>query len=99
MTVRLLWTTELLIRFIRSSCGHTYPLRTSVFIDDGDLRRESVVRKREPMEKGERVGSPLGAPHLGMDFFPVFDSRLDDSPKFRAQLQQWAERSKKVGLQ
>lgn len=48
------------------------------------------------MEKGERVGSPLGAPHLGMDFFPVFDSRLDDSPKFRAQLQQWAERSRKV---
>ena len=51
------------------------------------------------MEKEERVASPLGAPHLGMDFFPVFDSRLDDSPKFRAQLQHWADRSKKVQLQ
>jgi hypothetical protein len=47
------------------------------------------------MEKEERTGSPLGAPHLGMDYFPVFDSRLDDSPKFRAQLQAWTERSAK----
>ena len=50
------------------------------------------------MEKEERVSSPLGAPHLGMDYFPVFDSRLDDSPKFRTKLHAWSERSVKVGM-
>ena len=32
---------------------------------------------------------------MGMDYFPVFDSRMDDSPKFRCHLDQWNERSKK----